>query len=184
MSTAEKPAFSKRTLQAAEHVQRLLGDFGEPVVRLFTGSSSPVYHQLRWFSTNIDPYNIATVTAPGDPEAGRLARNWDRAIIMMVGKRALGRASLWQEDSRQAVGFVSDSVVHVGILPRGVIFGSGLVPGTATVAMRQSRKPIEATMGLWLPEEGRMVVPTELELVDALVPVDDLARSHQGTPLF
>ncbi len=184
MRTAEKPAFSKRTLQVAERVQRLLGDVGEPVVRLFTGSSSPVYHQLRWFSTNIDPSNIATVTAQGDPEAGRLARNWDNALVMMVGNRALEYASLWQEGGRQAVGYVSEDVLHVGILPETVKFGHGIVPDTATAAMRQGRNQLQATMGLWLAEEKRMVVPAELQLVDSLVPIGDLPCYHQGTPLF
>lgn len=184
MRGGEKPAISNRTLRAAYHVQRLLGERGAPIVGLFTGSKSPVYHQLNWFETNIDSTTIATVKAPGDPEAGLLARNWDRSIIMAVGRRALEFIENCRTDSQEAVAFVSQDTVHVGLLPQGVHFGFGNSSNKAMAAMRQSRKPIEATMGRWVQDEGRLVVPADLELVDTLVPNMWLPRSHLTTPLF
>ncbi len=185
MNRGERPAFSNRTLRAAYRVQRLLGEMGTPVVSLFTGSNSPVYHQLSWFETDINPTSIATVkTEGGDPEAGRLARNWDRCIVMAVGRRALEFSAACRSDSQEAVAFVARDVVHVGLLPEVVHFGFDYTAEKATAAMRQSRNPIEATMGRWVEEEGRLVVPADLELVDTLVPNMCLPRRHHTTPLF
>ncbi len=152
---------------------------------MFTGSSSPVYHQLNWFETDINPTSIATVKTDGDSEAGRLPSNWDRAIVMAVGRRALEFSEACRSDSQEAVAFVSRGVVNVGLLPKNVHFGfGGEASDKATAAMRQGRKPIEATMGRWVEEEGRLVIPPDLERVAILVPIMWLPQTHHTTPLF
>lgn len=164
-------------------MHRRLGGTGAPIVRLFTGSSSPVYHQLHWLETDIRPSSIATVKAGGDRKAGRLARNWDRALVMTVGRTALESIVSSSKDYRLAVGFVSDDILHVGLLPEGVMFGYEANGHTATAAMRQGRHLTETTMGVWTPD-GKIIIPADLNILSTLVPVNDLPRTHPGTPLF
>lgn len=182
MNKPVRPTHSRRQLHAAERTQSFLGQKGAPLINLFAGSSSPNYHQLRWRETDYDPDSLHTIKAAGDPNAHWLPRRWDRALVVASGRVALRAAAREDDNAHDAVGFVSEGVLHVGVLPEDVRFGMIWESGILSAAFRQGKQPIEATMGK-MTETG-FISSQELHVVDRLLPVKALPVIRPTTPLF
>lgn len=176
-TTGEQPHFSSRVLDVAEKAQRVFGRTS--VGRWVTGSDAPAYLRLEWFRLDVDPGSLHWAReVEGDPEAGRLPRNWNNAAILGVGKDDLAGMSAHEPGAGQwakdAVAFESDGVVRVGINPEGDrIFGGTTQTGQEgmlTVAMRLGRGPLRATMGHFQPGSGEFFTPSGIVVLEEHIP--------------
>lgn len=190
MAAGEKPDFSDNILRLAEGFQHALGHtwLGERVIGMVTGSDSPTYTQLDWFSRNVtvDSGPLNTVgTGSGDPTAGRLPRSWHNAMVIgapvevVEGFKDSVSRSGWQE----AVAYVSDKAVHVGVKPREPYLFGEVGDQNVGVAMRVGRAALSATMGLWLSSERTYVDFNGVEVVEPILPVSRLATRYPGVAL-
>jgi hypothetical protein len=192
MSQAEQPHFSERTLNLAETSQRLLGSLGQPLVRAISGSSSPAYIQLEWSKQdqlNIDDYTWVGV--PGDPQAGKIPRNWRRAAVLGTQWGALSKLYDKIDEpvhAMEALAFVADDSIRVGVKENGYsLFRSLLRPNEngkyAAVAMRLGRGPLQATMGLWLPEKEQLLAADDIEVITPSTSVRQLSSQYPRASL-
>lgn len=177
---AERPAFSKRMLDLGERAQHALGHsaLGGRLVGVVAGSRSPAYRQLDWFSRDIEAEIYATASADGDPYAGRLPRNWHTAVVIATTVEEL--AKLEQKAGSRAyqpaVAYVAQNVVRVGVDPhdRGPLFGWN-APDERAVGMRLGRGPLEAAMGIWLPDDRAFVSTASVHVAHKRVRVSEFS---------
>lgn len=182
----EDPHFSSTVLDLSERVQQAIGHtkVGGRIVGVFTGSTSPVYRQLDWRSQNIKKEVKGTVKVAGDPQAGRLARNWNESLLMAASEEGVGRLKdqAGAAPYKEAVAYVSESVVHVGTLATEDYLFTEIAEEKRAIAMRRGRGPLQATMGLWLPEDRMFLGAEDVWAVDA-IPVSALPSKYPGVLL-
>jgi hypothetical protein len=189
MSDLEKPHFSKSILRTSEGLQRAVGHtmVGGLLMRALTGSSSPNYQQLDWFSHDVDSTVHNTVMVGGNHRAAKLARNWDMAMIMGTPDDELDELAALGVGQKEAVGYISDEVLHVGVAPgdedESMLFGGHKSEPWSTVAMRKGRGPLEATMGVWLPEDRLFISVRELYIVKPDIHIGMLEQQYPKLPL-
>jgi hypothetical protein len=189
MSYPEKPHLSNATLSRSERLQQKFGNnrLGRAATRLAVGSRSPAYRQSIWRSESISALVLSTVKVPGDPSSGKLARNWDSALVMAVTDddyAKLEKQVNHREPFEDAIAYISEDVVHVGTqaIREGHLFAYISAEDLA-VAMRIGRGPLEATMGLWLPEQRAFVGAENVHIVEAKLPVNELPSKCPGLHL-
>lgn len=184
--------FSKSVLTASEHFQYAVSHtaVGRGFISLFTGSKSPAYHQLDWRSGNMYSELRSTVEVPGDENAGRLARNWARALVMGVDRNIMDnlKAEGHPLKRQEAIAYVSEDVVHVGTLATGLLFEvihdeQNRDKEYLGVAMRLGRAPLQAAMGIWLPEERAFVGSEGVEVLNPAANVPTLHYDYPGVRL-
>ena len=206
MSNNEKPHFPRLTLGLAERASR--NQIGRGVAKIVAGSSSRSYLQGEWYSelslADISTNVRKTAKVPGDSTAGWLPRNWANAMVMATPEEDLQK--LYEETEyspdhmfshQQAVAYIADDVVHVGIAPFYImhrkmaefhsLFGrlepTGEDKSERAVAMRIGQGPLEATMGVWLAEDRHFVGVETLRVVADSVSMDQFSpRDH--TPVI
>jgi len=184
MSETSRPAFSKGVLDLAERFQRAVGhtELGSKVVRAFTGSTSIAYRQLDWFSAGVTSETRGVVVAPGDPPAGRLARNWNTAVIMACELEEIKEYEQ-EPDAKEAVAYISEDVVHVGTRPIDHYMFKQIEPGKAAMAMRVGRAPLQAMMGVYVPGERHFIGAGSTEVIDRVPVLHDLTINYPGVLL-
>lgn len=183
-------------LRAVERAGRsnLLRTIGAPLVR----ADSSAYLQLSWTAANLpnvqeEQVIRRSVHTQGDPSVAawkKVARLWPHARVVTAAWNALDGLANGDLRARQVAGYITtDSVIHIGVLPEAVQFGS--LPensGTATLAFRQGRHASQLLLGV-LRGDGRLVVPEGLGIVaddtaQLLVPIAVLADTFPGTPVI
>jgi hypothetical protein len=188
MSNRENQAFPELVLGLSERIQRSFGHtvLGSRLIRTFAGSTSPNYIQADWYSElsfsgmTTDVKNTVTVT--GDRISGRLPRHWLTAMVMATTSEEL--ESLREETAthgqQEAVAYIADDIVHVGVDPNRAslpLFGRLAMSNDNehVIAMRKSQKPLQATMGLWLPAERAFVGVETLHIINEEVAVNQFS---------
>jgi hypothetical protein len=206
MSNNEKRHVSRLTLGLAERASR--NQIGRGLAKIVAGSSSRSYLQGEWYSElslrGMSTDVRKTVTVPGDPTAGKLPRNWRNAMVMAATDEALQKLYEETEDSsshwfdrEHAVAYIADDIVHVGIAPQYILHRkvaeyhnlfrrmepAGGSKSERAVAMRIGQAPLEATMGLWLPDDRHFVGVETLRVVTDSVSMDQFSP-HDHTPVI
>jgi hypothetical protein len=124
----------------------------------FMAADAPSYVPVRWQVANNPAQSVRDwVEFDGDPNSGRLPRNYASAGILCVDYEALDRLQD-REGGKQAVAYSNSigSVMVAAELPNG--FGrKGL--DEYRVGMRIGRRPLYATAGIWLDDIKRLIVP-------------------------
>lgn len=184
MSEVNRPKLSKNVLDLSERFQRAVGHtvLGGNVIRAFTGSSSMAYRQLDWYSANVTSEVRGVVVAPGDPKAGRLARNWNTAVVMACELEEI-REYKQYTGAKEAVAYDSEGVVHVGTMPTDHYMFKQIAPSRAAMAMRVGRETFRAMMGLYLPEEQHFIGFRSTKIIDRVPVQQDLSINYPGVLL-
>lgn len=185
MSEVSRPAFSKGVLDLSERFQRAVGhtELGSRVVRAFTGSSSMAYRQYDWYSAGITSEVKGVILAPGDPEAGRLARNWKTALVMACDLEEIRGHQEEHTGAQEAIAYISEDVVHVGVRPVDYYAFKQISPDKLATAMRIGRAPLQAMMGLYLPDERHFIGAGSTESIDRMPVRHDLTINYPGVLL-
>jgi len=173
-------------LDLGERVQHTIGHtaLGSRLIRAWSGSRSPAYRQLDWFSQDINKARIKnTITVPGVSQAAMLPRNWDLAMVMATTDNELERIheQVGRGSYSDAVAYISEDVVHVGIGRHGSLFGR-LNDEERAIAMRRGRGPLEAMMGLFMHNRELFVGVEVLRLVEETVHIGNLSPKSQVYP--
>jgi hypothetical protein len=187
---SEQPHFSRRGLTAAERAQRVLGQttIGRSLTKAVAGSSYPLYRQLDWHSPDY-PFNPpdleATINVPGDKHAGIVPRFWHKAMVMAFPTEDLEklRQDNFRSPQKRAVAYVADNTVHVGTQANEGYLFERLTKNELTVAMRLGKGPLEATAGLWLPDERTFESVEHLRVVEEAIPITALVEKYPGIKL-
>jgi hypothetical protein len=181
--------FSERVLVVAEETQKAIGHtrLGGLLIKAITGSKSPAYVQLDWQSSGIKTTVKDTVKVLGDPQAGRLARHWYTAMMMATSEEELlelERDTGKPDERQRAIAYIADAVVHVGTHPdRAEPLLGRTGPKELGVAMRLGQSSLEATCGLWIPEEKAFVGVEAVRVVEPHIAVEDLPERYPGVSL-
>ncbi|HSW99594.1 MAG TPA: hypothetical protein VLH38_01010 [Patescibacteria group bacterium] len=129
--------------------------------------------------------HVQFVVGAGNPEAGRLPRSYNKAIVMGLGSEAVKRAKEQEGgECLPAVAYGHKGVLHVGVLGCG--FGEVTTKEGGTVlavGAREGSRPIEGTAGLWYPRRELLVLPDSPILVADLVPTNEFAARYPGVPM-
>jgi hypothetical protein len=187
---SERPHFSKRFLIASEHAQRTIGQtsIGRSLTKAVAGSSYPLYRQLDWHTPDY-PYNPpdlrATIKVPGDRNAGRVPRFWRMATVIAFPTEELEelRIENFKSPQKRAVSYVAENTVHVGTQPNEGYLFERYTKNELAIAMRLGKGPLEATVGLWLPDERTFESVGQLRVVEAAIPVSALVEQYPGIKL-
>jgi hypothetical protein len=171
-----------------ERAQRAIGHnmAGKVIINAFSGSSSPGTVRGDWYSNIAEPEINSVIKVAGNPNAGWLARNWNTAMIMATPLEEL--VALYDEvnsaEQRHAVAYVTDDIVHVGIRAKGHTIGFGKINEREdrAVALRLGRGPLEATMGVWLPDERTFVSVSSVRVVETDCPVSAVGSKNGPYP--
>lgn len=105
-----------------------------------------------------------------NPEARRLARTWNKFIILGVARdnlEMMRRSKLEDVSLTPAVAYRYRDQTHVGKLPDG--FGELDEGQTLAAGMRQGYRPIVATLGLLDSAAKILYVPPGVHIVEDLV---------------
>lgn len=192
----EKPHFSKAVLNTSERAQRMLGKIGAPLVNMVTGSSFSEYVQLQWAKQpHLNPEDFEWCEVPGDPDAGLVPRFWKKAAVLGVSVESYHSAwrtadtdkdgSRLHERMLQAVAYEAEGTIRIGTRQGNRTFQEFGVDHvwTDTIAMRLGRGPLKATMGLWFPDRQELVIPDGVRVLEAALPIEDLADAYPYTRL-
>ena len=182
MADPEKPHFSNTTLGVSERLQQVLGG---RLMSVFSGSDSPNYRQLNWFSRRIETSIQSTINVPGNLLAGRLPRSWDIAVIMATRDEELDKLTSYGDDQQEAVAYISKGVVHVGTHPEGDNLFGFLDDNfeECAIAMRLGRGPLEATMGMWFPHDRHFMSVGSARVDTPEIHINRLPDEHPGMSL-
>lgn len=189
MAEAEKPHFSSRTLGLSEGFQKRFGHtlVGGFVTNVVAGSNSPMFRQLVYQSKDVSSSIAETVSVEGDKFAGRFPRRWPKAIIMAIELKRLSelKAEAYEEGAlcKEAVAYIADDVVHVGSKRTEGILFTKLNYYDVAIAMRRGRGPLQATMGIWLPETRHFEGVSGVKVVEPSVQISALTHDYPGTLL-
>jgi hypothetical protein len=186
MSNPERNHFGKTVLDLSERAHHALGHslVGKAVTRAVTGSQYPGYRQLDYFSRNVTSDIKNTVRVSGDPNAGIVPRFWYRALIMSTPQEELNdllidMRSNSKHSPQEAIAYISEGTVHVGApYEQKALFG--FYKDERAVAMRLGKGSLEATMGLWIPEERHFTSVENLNVVAPGAAVRTLAVNYPG----
>lgn len=184
MSETSRPSFSKGVLELSERFQRGVGhtEIGSRVIRAVTGSSSMAYRQHNWYSANITSEIRGVVVASGDPAAGRLARNWNTAVVMACKLDEIKELEQ-NHAAKEAVAYISEDIVHVGIRPIDYYMFKQIAPNKVATAMRIGKAPLRAMMGVYLPDEQHFIGADSTEVIDRVPVLHDLTINYPGVLL-
>lgn len=168
--------FGKRVLDISERAHRALGHTaaGRAVTSLVAGSSYDGYRQLDWYSRNITSEVKTTIKVPGDPKAGPVPRFWKNAAVLAAPSEEV--ENLRGRHYKEAVAYLSEGVLHVGALATEWALLEHLSLKERAIAMRLGRGPLEATMGIWLPNEKHFISVENIRTVEESIPIDNLAQ--------
>jgi hypothetical protein len=186
MAKPENLRFSERklALDGGERFMRSFGHtaLGSKVIRATTGSRSPVYRQTDWFSQGISHDIRDTAIVPGDPRAPMLRRNWNQVAIFAATEAELVdlKDQAGPDPFKEAVAFVAEDVVRVGVKSTEGYLFENLTEEEVAIAMRLGRGPLEATMGLWLPDDRHFVSVENIRVVEAAVYQSSLPSDYPG----
>jgi len=167
-SKPDKPHFPNPMLHLGMTIERT--NLGRALMDPFTKSSAPNVVKAEWHA-NVTAVALDWIRLSGDTQAGWLPRNWNRGMVMSTTEEEIARFedTYRNYDIREAVAFRSDNEVHVGVRPGQVsLFGRLLVHphhGEWAAGLRRGRGPLEAHMGIWLPEEEAFIGARALHLV-------------------
>jgi len=187
MTDYNKPSFSDRALNQFEAFQYHFGKtrFGGLVVTAFTGSSSPAYEQLLWLPrSQVQSATISqAVEVPGDPYARGSARLWDRLAVLAVNQHEMQR--LRTADNQEAVAYIADKVVHVGIMATEGALLSDVGYDQAAVAVRRGPGDATFTVGVYAPDQQAFtsVANGGVKIRDGNLPLHLLPASYPGVKL-
>jgi len=155
--------------------------FGRAFTKVIAGSYSPAYGQLDWRAPHMSRIR-GTVAVSGDRYAGRLPRNWNRAMVMAFPIEELEdlKAHASTIAHEEAVAYISERVVHVGTkATQGYLF-ERLNEEEMAIGMRIGRGPLEATPGIWLPDREAFSSVKHVRVVEAAIPVSALISEYPG----
>ena len=188
MSNSNKPFFSKNVLDVAERVQRAVGhsDAGRAVVRIFTGSPSPVYEQLNWRSQGAQADVPSPVLAPGNIYAGKFVRHWYNAAIIGAARGEVADLKSDHEAAHpvEAITYKSSGIWHIGVMATDeALFAPIPHEPQVGVAMRVGSNDLTASMGLWLPEQEAFVGFESTRLVQATIPIGSIPGRYPSMRL-
>jgi hypothetical protein len=184
MARKEKNHFSSSVLEVSEVMHNALGHstVGKVLTKAIAGSQSSSYRQMDWTSRNITYRIKSTIKVPGDPEAGIVPRYWNRAAIMASPKHRVRDLNDYK-GGKEAIAYISDEVVHVGVLAtEGALFGE-LNEEELAISMRLGKGRLEATMGIWLPDDREFLGVRNVRLVETSAFVPSLATNYPGISL-
>ena len=186
MRNPEKYPYSNRFLGLAERTQEAIGHsrLGRAAISLTNGSRSPMYYQLDWFSKNVASEIRSTVTLQADPNAGLLPRRWRNASVIAMRDIELLELDISPRQSvKEAVAYTTEGVLHVGTRPDRKRLFRDLNEDEFAVAMRLAPGPVDATMGLWIPEERKFTGVKNVRTVEPSVHIDELPTQYPGVLL-
>jgi len=142
-----------------------------------------------WFNwqpqPEINPADIQTIEVPAQSES--VLRDEHRAVVMAALPQ-----DIYNLEPRAGVAYLAvaaidrQSGVQMSILPPEKSFGAVDHGNTSLigVAILQRRKAIEASLGLWLPEQQRLVTPDMLFRLESGIPARQLAQRYPEVPLI
>lgn len=181
-----KEQIVNRVLAVSERFQHTAGHtrFGKAVTRAFTGSTSPMYEQLYWTSHNIRTVAGQDVELFGDFDAGRLARNWQRAGVLATSADELARLKDEHADAwhHEALAYYVGRSIHVGFRAETGLL-TEIDNTRQAVAMRIGREPVMATVGLWLPAERTFVGSSDVTVERHNLPIANLPQVYPDVRL-
>jgi hypothetical protein len=181
--------YSKRQLSWAERTQELIGrsgvgKVGKNLINITNGSRHPGYLQLNWFSKRVDADVKAKIHVEGDQRAGLLPRLWMQSVLLQVDRAEIEGMLEDNRGSQEATAYMSEDVAHVGRLGNkrnGILKATS--PEASAVAMRLGKGSLDATVGIWIPEERHFESVQGVEVVEYPIHIDDLADRYPGINL-
>lgn len=187
MTTPEKPHYTKGQQAFGERARRLLDRtrMGRAVSRAFNVPNYPYSHYMSWDSRDITAQVTATAdNLKGDREAGWLAVDWLKAMIMASPADELSRLQREvDQPNEEAVAFFSKNVWRVGTSFAGNPLFEKLNVQEMTMAMMLGRGPLVASMGVWVPSERTFVGVNKLRVVEPAIYISALPSEYPGMPL-
>lgn len=173
--------YSRRVLALAERTQELIGNSGpgKALINVTNGSRHPNYLQLDWFSRNLDAEIRGRIEVAGDQKAGLIPRFWMQSVILEANREEIEGMLDDNAGSQEAIAYMSEDVTHVGALgDRKDRILTATSPEASAVAMRLGKRSLDATVGIWIPEERHFESVKGVEVAEYPIHIDALARQH------
>jgi hypothetical protein len=184
MPSSKEFAYSKTTIRTAE-LALGLGRVSLPFQRLLGGSDSPAYRQLYWQSKpHLAREKMRTKTINGDPNAGKIPRSWRYAAVLAAEATDLQEVT---EGRRviPAVAYVAHDIVHVGLLPEDIGFGSIKDTDCVAAAQRLGKGKLIATgPSYWDVDDQILLTAQRIFVPNDRIANTELPTRYPGVPLF
>jgi hypothetical protein len=84
---------------------------------------------------------------------------------------------------KEAIAYISEDVVHVGVRPIENEIFKDISSNKLAAAMRVSRAPLQAMMGVYLPDERHFIAAGSTEAIDRVPVLPDLTINYPGVLL-
>jgi len=190
---AEGNHFSSLELAAGELFQKITRQtrLGRAVTNWWAGSDSPAYTQLVWQKLPIGSASLMSFCGEidGDPTAPWRPRNWNYAAVLGISREWADTVRGIPQD-REAVAFIADNKVHVGVKPSdesdqffGTVDLGSQGANRAAVAMRLGGGSLIGAMGRYNQASQTFHTPPSIYVIDEWVPISDLHLEYPGVPL-
>ena len=155
--------------------------------RFVTGSNSPAYVRLEVSKQpQLNPDEIDWCEIDADPEAGRMPRYRHNVAILAAIRTIYGgiekKDMLTPGFTKDAIAWMSEGIVKIGTNPDADnLFGGTVIDDESKFALatRLTPDPVEATIGLWLPDREEFIGAKQVSVVRPSLPIAELAADPQ-----
>jgi hypothetical protein len=179
------PPFNRLSAETKDRLSSVVSR-SKILKHMFMDTDAPSHHSVQWHMADQSIGDIwGWVDFPGNPRklqkaealaaaalgaggeqdgSGRLARSYKKTALLGISRLALDAAQAANtrmgRKTEPAVAYADNQAVMVGVLSDGIEFAADdAYPNRALVGMGIGSKVLSAQMGLWSPEDRRLIVP-------------------------